>query len=149
MMPLRVVLDSTVLVSAFLTPGGAADTVLQSAIDERFVCCLCEEILIEIVRRLMSPRLQQRYVYTDDDMKKFAATLRRSFLLFPDLPSLTGIVRDPNDDMILACAVTARVSHVITRDLDLLSLGHYEGITMITPEAFLRLLRAREASEAP
>jgi predicted nucleic acid-binding protein len=48
----------------------------------------------------------------------------------------------PNDDMILACAVAASASHVVTRDDDLLSLDTYEGITIITPEAFLMLLRS-------
>jgi predicted nucleic acid-binding protein len=44
-MPLCAVLDSTVLVSAFLTPRGAADAVLQYAINDRFLCCLAEAIL--------------------------------------------------------------------------------------------------------
>ena len=144
-MSLRVVLDSTVLVSAFLTPGGAADAVLQGAIQERFTCCLAEEIIEETARRLFSSRLQQRYAYVDGDVDTFAAVLRAVFLLFSDLPPLTGIVRDPNDDMIIACAVAASASYVVTRDLDLLSLGVYEQIAVVTPEAFLVLLRAREA----
>jgi predicted nucleic acid-binding protein len=51
--------------------------------------------------------------------------------------------------MILACAIAAHASYVVTRDRDLLSLGSYEAITIMTPEAFLGLLRAREAREAP
>lgn len=140
-MPLRVVLDSTILVSAFLTPGGAADVVLHQGIDEAFTCCLADEIITETVQRLLTPRLQQRYAYTDADVDTFKATLRGSFLIVSDLPPLTGIVRDPNDDMIVACAVAAVASHVVTRDDDLLSLGAYEDIAMVTPEAFLRLLR--------
>jgi predicted nucleic acid-binding protein len=62
-------------------------------------------------------------------------------LIVSDLPSLPGLVRDPNDDVILACAVAAEASHVATRDHNLLSLGAYENIAMVTPEAFLRLLR--------
>lgn len=138
---LRAVLDSTVLVSAFLTPGGAADTVLQGGIDGRFLCCLAAEILEETTRRLLSPRLQHRYAYTAADVDAFAILLQASFLLVADLPPLTGIVRDPNDDMILACAVAASASHVVTRDRDLLALGTYEGITIVTPERFLALLR--------
>jgi len=65
-------------------------------------------------------------------------------LIVSDLPALSGIVRDPNDDMILACAVAASASHVVTRDDDLLALGTYEGIAIITPEAFLPLLRSSE-----
>jgi predicted nucleic acid-binding protein len=43
--------------------------------------------------------------------------------------------------MILACAVAASATYIVTRDNDLLSLASYNGITMITPEAFLALLR--------
>ena len=85
--------------------------------------------------------MQQRYAYTAVAVEIFAITLRASFLIFSDLPPLTGIVRDPNDDMILACAVAASAAYVVTRDLDLLSLDTYEGIAMVTPVAFLAILR--------
>jgi uncharacterized protein len=143
-MLLCAVLDSTVLVSAFLTPRGAADAVLQYAINDRFLCCLAEAILEETSRRLASPRLQQRYTYGMADVEMFGRLLRASFVVLADLPPLTGIVRDPNDDMILACAIAAGASHVVTRDDDLLALGVYEGITIVTPETFLGMLRSLE-----
>ena len=59
-MPLCVALDSTVLVSAFLTPGGAADVVLQHAVAGRLIYGLAEAILEETTRRLSAPCLQQR-----------------------------------------------------------------------------------------
>ncbi len=58
-----------------------------------------------------------------------------------DLPSLTGVVRDPDDDVILACAIKGHADAVITRDKDLLSLDSYQGIAIITPEAFRQQLR--------
>ena len=143
-MPPCAVLDSTVLVSAFLTPDGAADAVLQEAISDRFICCLAEAILEETSRRLSLPRLQQRYIYGTGDVEMFKRMLRSSFLVLSDLPPLSGIVRDPNDDMILACAIATPASHVVTRDYDLLSLGTYEGIAIVTPEAFLTALRHAE-----
>jgi putative PIN family toxin of toxin-antitoxin system len=141
-MPLRTVLDSTILVSAFLTPGGAADAVLQAAMDERCTCILADPIFDETTRRLLDARLQRRYAYTASDVAAYEALLRSAFTRVTDLPFLTGIVRDPNDDMILACAVAASATYVVTRDHDLLSLVSYEGITVITPEAFLALLRS-------
>jgi predicted nucleic acid-binding protein len=47
-------------VSAFLTPGGAADVVLQHAVADRLIYGLAEAILEETTRRLSAPRLQQR-----------------------------------------------------------------------------------------
>ena len=41
----------------------------------------------------------------------------------------------------------AIVAYIVTRDKDLLSLQHYEDITMITPEAFIGIVREQEASK--
>jgi predicted nucleic acid-binding protein len=71
----------------------------------------------------------------------FRAALRASFMIVSELPSVTGIVRNPYDYMILTCAVAATADYVVTRDDALASLGIYEDIAMVTPEAFLRLLR--------
>jgi len=46
--------------------------------------------------------------------------------------------------MILTCAVAGTADYVVTRDDDLLSLETYEGITIVTPEAFLAFLRSAE-----
>jgi putative PIN family toxin of toxin-antitoxin system len=93
---------------------------------------------------LATPRIRLRYPYTDEDVQDYLQGLRQAALIVSDLPPLSGIVRDPNDDMILACAVATSASHVVTRDDDLLSLGTYEGIAIVTPEAFLTALRHAE-----
>ena len=53
------------------------------------------------------------------------------------------VERDPNDDMIVACALVAPADYIVTRDDDLLSLNVYESIAMITPEAFMTVLRRK------
>jgi len=48
-----------------------------------------------------------------------------------------GICRDPNDNMILESAVMGKAEVIVTGDKDLLALGEYEGIRILTPRAFL------------
>jgi uncharacterized protein len=67
-----------------------------------------------------------------------------------DLAPVTGVVRDPNDDMIVACALAAGADYIVTRDKDLLSLGEHEGIRIVTPRQFLDLLERSGAGwQAP
>jgi uncharacterized protein len=146
---LSAVMDSTVLVSAFLRPQGAAAALLLRGVMRVFTCVLAVDIITETQRALHYPHIRARYTYTDDEIEAYGVYLQGTFQLVTDLPRLTGVVRDPNDDVILACAVAAQASHIVTRDLDLLSLETYEGITITTPEAFLGLLREREARDAP
>jgi uncharacterized protein len=146
---LSAVVDSTVLVSAFLRKQGAAAALLVRAVAHAFTCYLAIEIIEETQRALHYPHIRERYTYTDEEIEAYGAYLRSTFQVVTGLPPLAGVVRDPNDNMILACALAAHASYVVTRDRDLLSLVTYEGITIITPEAFLGLLREREARDAP
>ncbi len=143
-MPNAAVLDSTVLVSAFLTRGGVSDELLRQAREGAFVVFLSEAILAEVEQTLAYPRIRQRYTYTDEDVLAFCERLRTVASFVTELPDTTGAVpRDPNDDMVVATARAAGARYLITRDLDLLSLQTYENISMLTPEAFMAILRER------
>lgn len=141
---LKAVFDSATLVSAFLTPAGLSATLLQQARGGAFQLCLAEDILEEIQHTLLEyQRIRRRHPYSDEEVREFCAMLRTVAPPIRDLPSLTGISRDPKDDMIIACALQALAQYIVTRDDDLLSLGTYRRIKMITPEAFSDLLRQR------
>ena len=139
------VLDSTVLVSAFLTRGGVAGELLRYAREGAFTLFLSPEILDKHKGTDDERRHRRRYPYTDEEALAFCERLRIAASIVTALPDMTGAVpRDPNDDMVIATALEARVAYIITRDLDLLSLETYEHITIVTPEAFMALLRERE-----
>jgi len=141
---LNAIADSTVLVSAFLRTEGVSAILLRQAAGGAFTLSLSHEILTETERVLLErDHLRKRYPYANEDVAAFCQTLQRAFPLLTDLPPLSGIVRDPNDDMVIATAQRAQAAYIVTRDKDLLSLQHYEGITMITPEAFIAIVRER------
>jgi uncharacterized protein len=138
----RAVFDSTVLISAFLRPGGLSDELLTLAAEESFALVLAPDIIAETWRKLLtSSRLRARYRYTDERVHSFCRGLLRISDIVRDVPPITGVVRDPSDDMIIASAIKGRAEYVVTRDNDLLSIGSYQGITMSTPEDFRMLLR--------
>lgn len=140
----RAVLDTTVLVSAFLSarPGGAAFELLQFAYQERFELVLSEPILTEVADVLLTrPHLRTRYRYTDNAVATYVNGLRRAATLVSDLPQLS-VVRDKADDIILATAVAASAHHLCTRDRDLLDLQRYHEIVILSPEDLLAVIRA-------
>jgi predicted nucleic acid-binding protein len=47
------------------------------------------------------------------------------------------VCRDPDDDNILAAAVSGNCDCIITGDKDLLVLGRYEGVAIFRPRDFL------------
>ena len=138
---LTAVIDSTVLVSAFLTEGGVSAELLHFAREGVFLVFLSEDILTETQHTLAYPRIRERYNYTDADVADFLNRLRTAATPVADLPQVTVVTRDPNDDMVIATAVRPQAAYMVTRDHDLLSLQQYEDITIITPEAFIAIVR--------
>ncbi len=50
---------------------------------------------------------------------------------------LHGVRRDPKDDLILDCAVTAGARLILSGERDLLVLHPYAGIDILTPREYL------------
>jgi putative PIN family toxin of toxin-antitoxin system len=138
----RAVIDTTVLISAFLTEEGVSAKLLEEARGGAFVVCLSAEIIEEMRRRLLEPsRMRVRYDYSDEQVETQCRDLALTAELISDLPDVHAVDRDPNDDMIVATALKAKADCLVTRDKDLLSLGVYEEILIVTPEAFMGMLR--------
>ena len=143
----RVVFDTTILVSAFISRDeGLAHELLALARDGKFELVLSSAIILEAWRTLMSgEHIRVRYTYSDQRAHRFCrGLLEIATDVLRNPQPITGIVRDPSDDMILACAVSGNADSIVSRDKDLLSLGTYQAISMITPEVFRQQLRDAE-----
>ena len=59
-----------------------------------------------------------------------------------DLPEIRVVPDDPDDDMVVATALAAEAEYLVTGDRHLLSLGSYQGVSMLKPARFLEVLDA-------
>lgn len=53
------------------------------------------------------------------------------------IKSTVHVCRDPNDDMVVECAVISGAQYIVSGDKDLLALDAYSGIRILTPTLFL------------
>jgi len=137
----RVVLDTSVLVSAFLTPAGVAGTLLQEAENGAFLIYISSEILAEMSAVLSrSDKLKERYVYDDAAADAFIKALTASATLVSNLPEIDAVKLDPADNAIVAAAVKADAHYLVSGDSHLLSLGDDRGIRIVAPREFHDLL---------
>jgi putative PIN family toxin of toxin-antitoxin system len=137
----KVVLDTTVLISAFLTSGGTAAELLSRA-GIHVTLVLAPEILGEMTRKLLGKKkIRKSYVYSDGDVYEYLSYLTEltGVMVYTPEP-LLGVVRHPEDDMIVACAVAAGSDYIVSRDRDLLDLGAHKDITILTPRQLLDIL---------
>jgi uncharacterized protein len=136
----RVVLDSSVLVSAFLTPHGTVGRLLKTGLDGAFQICSSPQILGETREKLVtSYRLREAYTITDAAVARFCNGLVEAALMVIDLPAIAPVCRDPNDDHVLAAALGVNADYIVTGDADLLALCTYQGIPIVTVRTFVDL----------
>lgn len=75
--------------------------------------------------------------------REVAQTLRllnRDATLITITAHVSGVATHPEDDLILATAVSGRVDYLVTGDLKLQGLGSYQGVRILSPRAFVDVL---------
>jgi predicted nucleic acid-binding protein len=60
------------------------------------------------------------------------------------LPDIGPACRDPDDDHVIVLAVATGTNTIVTGDNDLLSLGEFQTIRIVTARAFLSRMEADE-----
>ena len=138
----RVVFDTSSLVGAALQPGSVPHRALSAALGMGDVCA-SEATLAELDQVLQRPKLDRFQL--PERRAEFAALLRRNVHLFAVTTAEEAAVhpacRDPKDDKLLALAKACGAHVLVSSDADLQVLTPWNGIQILSPAAFLAVVR--------
>ena len=132
---MKVVFDTNVLVSAFVTEG-VCSKLLGRARRRQFQLITCPFILKEL-EAILSKKISATKRETRQVLRILAEAM--SALVQPAQP-VSGICRDPDDDPILSCTLAASADYLVTGDSDLLELRDFRGTRIVSPRDFELLL---------
>jgi uncharacterized protein len=137
----RIVIDTNVLLSGFLwggTPHALIEQVRGNAVEMVISAALLEEFSRVIARPKFVAILQR----TTRTPERILAELRTLADIVIAPPLLQPVCRDPKDDIVLACALAAKASLLVSGDDDLLTLKAFEDIRIVTPGQAIRIVEA-------
>lgn len=134
---MRAVVDVNVLVSGVLSAQGHSAEILRASRDGQFELVISELLLAELKRTLTYPKLRKRI--PPEKGSAFIDWAREHGTLAEDPPDPPPVgSRDPDDDYLLALAISRR-AYLVTGDNDLLVLS--DDSPVLTPAQFAITLR--------
>jgi putative PIN family toxin of toxin-antitoxin system len=135
---MRVILDTNVLLSAFIRVDSNPYKIVQAWIDGRFELVSSAAQTEEIARVSRYPRIRE--LVGSAEIGWLVNRIRERALMVTRLPTL-DISADPGDNFLLGMAQTARAEFVVTGDkAGLLALGTHRESRIISVTAFVTRL---------
>lgn len=130
---IRAVIDTNVLISAFMTYGKSRK-VLDKVFGGKIRLLNSPAILLEFEEVLS----REKFGLTRAQVQKIVSLLIRSSEVIEPKTKITFIIEDPDDNKLLECAIDGRAKYIITGDKHLLKIREYKNIRIVNPNSFLR-----------
>lgn len=130
---LKIVLDTNVLISAFLKKGSAPSSILVLMERGDLRLCVCKKIMDEyegVLKRSKFESISERAL-------KYLKKHRRRFIQVNPKEQITAIKEDPADNRFLECAAEAGADYLITGNTKHFPFKKYREAAIVTPRAFI------------
>ena len=139
----KAVVDTNLLVSGLLWQGTPA-VLLEAVLRGPLTLCLSEALLAELTDVLSRPKLCRPIQHCGLDPAQTLRLLRhKAELVKADEDIFVPELRDPKDAIVLACAVAAQADMIVTGDQDLIVLGSFRRIPILTVAHAIEKLKLR------
>jgi putative PIN family toxin of toxin-antitoxin system len=137
---MKIVFDTSVLVAAARSRQGASFALLSALPSQQFQICLSVAVYTEWQAVLTRPE----HLPPGTDANLALAFLRYlvSLAHLQDIHFLwRPFLKDPDDDMVLECAVAAGCQYIVTHNVKDFRRSDQLGVKAITPGDFLQLIK--------
>ena len=135
----RAVFDTNVFVSASLSKNVNSPTreLLERWKRNEFTLIICDQIAKELIEKLV-----ERGISPEAIVEQISALVRSAEWVVVTGEKIETLLSDPDDDVVLACAVEGKANYLITYDPHFDSLQcDYRGIKILKAIPFLEVLR--------
>ena len=135
---IKIVLDTNILISSLLFKGELAG-VVELWKKGRIIPILSRDTFDEFKTVLGYPKFslttQEMKVIIEEEVLPF-------FEVIEVTDKIKGACRDADDDKFIACAVSASADFIVTGDKDLLDMGKYKSVKILSASEFLRMFKS-------
>lgn len=136
---MRVTIDTNTVISGLFWKGNPRK-VLDAARDGIIEIFTTSDLLLELEEVLMRERFANRLAAAETAAADLVSGFAALASVVEPLPLGVVISRDPDDDAVLACALSSECDLIVSGDDDLLVLGEFRGIQILNSSTFVKVL---------
>ncbi len=127
---MRIVIDTNVLISGVFF-GGFPRKILSAVVSQKITACATAEIINEY-EEIVQEMIDRKQGHIN------RAVLSPLIKAMKTIEPVThvDICRDPDDNKFLECAKDSHAFYIVSGDKDLLVIGKYENIQIVTAKVF-------------
>lgn len=126
---MRIVLDTNVLIAAFISRGACAE-LLEYCVHAH------ELVTSEFILKEFRANMAGKFGLSKSEVSSAVKLLKSRLIVAAPAALGAQVCRDADDDAIIGTAVSGACACVVTGDRDLLDIGEYKGVAMLSPSAF-------------
>lgn len=127
---MKIVVDTNVLISGVFF-GGFPREVLSAIVEKKVTACATTQIINEY-EEIVQEMIERK----QGNINRNLLTPLIKTMELIETTSHIEMSRDPDDDKFLECAKDAQALYIVSGDKDLLVLGQFENIEIVTAKAF-------------
>jgi len=121
----QAVVDADCLIAGTLAASGAASLLLDQWRDGVFEMIACPQLLGEVRKALLDPRISRRYNITPDEVDELCRRIKEESIWLPDPIDPPKLVpADRGDDYLIQLAKDGGAAILVTRD------RHFDGVVV-------------------
>jgi putative PIN family toxin of toxin-antitoxin system len=132
----RVVLDTNVIVSAFIKSGSIPESVFEIVIGHPKVQLYISKDIMDEYKLVLSYGKFKKYLNKDSIAKALRSIKQAAVTIKPSSSIKVPKLADSDDEKFLACAVAARATYLITGNIKHFPQASYGRIRILTPREF-------------
>lgn len=136
---IRITVDTNILISATFWHG-SSEKIIAKVENKELILVLSEYILEEYYKVLEYEEIKEKIKNKGLEMKQSILKIG-TISEIVDVKSKIDLIKDdPSDNKFVECAIDGKADYIISKDHHLLKFKEYQGIKIITPEEFLKII---------
>jgi len=141
---MKIVLDTNVLVSAFISKQGQPAAVLDLAVTFPEIELILSKPILDEFKGVISRReVRERFDYSTKRIDQFVTTIRGASTTLEIKSDFKVITEDSNDNLIVNTAVDGEAEFLVSGDRHLQRLKRFKKVQIVSPRTMLGIIGDR------